>query len=197
MSRQLGGVRFDLGAYDVVVVGAGPAGSAAAHHLAAAGADVLLLERSAFPRDKVCGDGLTPRAVRELVAMGVPTDPADGWQRTLGLRLVGGGRSYEFPWPQLSGFPDHGLVRSRHDLDELLGGGDLHEVPRRAPDAQGGAVGEREAVADGEPAEDGGRHAGSVPMTTLAAPSTFSPAHVTSRVTVTLPTSAAVTLPAS
>ncbi len=105
---------------DVVVVGAGPAGAAAAHHLATAGADVLLLERSAFPRDKVCGDGLTPRAVSELTAMGVPTDPADGWQRTLGLRLVGGGRSYEFPWPQLSNFPDHGLVRSRHDLDEVL-----------------------------------------------------------------------------
>ena len=49
---------------------------------------------------------------------------------------------------------------ARDDLDEPLGRGDLHEVPRRAPDAQGGAVGERDAVADRQPAEDGGRHAG-------------------------------------
>ncbi len=49
---------------DVIVVGAGPAGSSAAYHLATAGLDVLLLEKTAFPREKVCGDGLTPRAVK-------------------------------------------------------------------------------------------------------------------------------------
>ena len=54
---------------DVIVVGAGPAGSAAAFHCASAGLDVLLLEKSEFPRDKVCGDGLTPRAVAELVPL--------------------------------------------------------------------------------------------------------------------------------
>ncbi|HET9761030.1 MAG TPA: FAD-dependent oxidoreductase, partial [Nocardioidaceae bacterium] len=47
---------------DVIVVGAGPAGASTAYHLANAGLDVLLLEKASFPRDKICGDGLTPRA---------------------------------------------------------------------------------------------------------------------------------------
>ena len=51
---------------DVIVVGAGPAGSTTAFYLAQAGLDVLLLEKSHFPREKVCGDGLTPRAVKQL-----------------------------------------------------------------------------------------------------------------------------------
>jgi menaquinone-9 beta-reductase len=63
---------------DVIVVGAGPAGASTAYHLAEAGLDVLLLEKSAFPRDKICGDGLTPRAVRQLIAMGIDLD-APGW----------------------------------------------------------------------------------------------------------------------
>ena len=61
---------------DVIVVGAGPGGSACAYHLARHGARVLLLEKSEFPREKVCGDGLTPRAVKQLVAMGIDTDRA-------------------------------------------------------------------------------------------------------------------------
>ena len=51
---------------DVIVVGAGPAGSATAYYLASAGLDVLVLEKSHFPREKVCGDGLAPRAVKAL-----------------------------------------------------------------------------------------------------------------------------------
>jgi geranylgeranyl reductase family protein len=50
--------------YDTIVVGAGPAGSTAAYRLAAAGADVLLLDRARFPRDKPCGGGVTGRAAR-------------------------------------------------------------------------------------------------------------------------------------
>ena len=49
---------------DVLVVGAGPGGSATAYHLARHGVDVTIVERSAFPREKVCGDGLTPGAWR-------------------------------------------------------------------------------------------------------------------------------------
>ena len=59
---------------DVIVVGAGPAGSTAAYHLARHGLTVLVLEKSQFPREKVCGDGLTPRAVKQLVKMGVDDD---------------------------------------------------------------------------------------------------------------------------
>ncbi|NUR06547.1 MAG: geranylgeranyl reductase family protein [Nocardioidaceae bacterium] len=104
---------------DVIVVGAGPAGASAAYHLASAGVDVLLLEKAQFPRDKVCGDGLTPRAVRQLLAMGVDVD-APGWARNKGLRIVGAGHRLELPWPELTTFPGYGLVRSRMELDEIL-----------------------------------------------------------------------------
>ncbi|MEV7598410.1 geranylgeranyl reductase family protein [Kitasatospora sp. NPDC089797] len=105
---------------DVIVVGAGPAGATAAYHLARTGLDVLLLEKSAFPREKVCGDGLTPRTVKQLVDMGIDVSEGAGWLHNKGLRLVSGRRSLEFDWPELSAFPGHGLVRRRADFDELL-----------------------------------------------------------------------------
>ncbi|WP_424528573.1 geranylgeranyl reductase family protein [Sphaerisporangium viridialbum] len=104
---------------DIIVVGAGPAGSTTAFYLAQAGFDVLLLEKTRFPREKVCGDGLTPRAVKELIAMGVDID-APGWIRNKGLRAVGGGMRLELAWPELSSFPDFGLVRTRLDFDQIL-----------------------------------------------------------------------------
>jgi geranylgeranyl reductase family protein len=105
---------------DVIVVGAGPGGSTTAANLAAAGLDVLLLEKSEFPREKVCGDGLTPRAVKELIALGIPTSEADGWIKNKGLRVIGGGVRLQLPWPELASFPDYGLVRPRLDFDEAL-----------------------------------------------------------------------------
>ncbi len=105
---------------DVLIVGAGPAGSAAAFFLAAAGLDVLMLEKTRFPREKVCGDGLTPRAVKALAGMGVPIPAQDGWLRNNGLRIIGGGGRIEVPWPDLSSFPGFGLVRTRLDFDEIL-----------------------------------------------------------------------------
>jgi geranylgeranyl reductase family protein len=105
---------------DVIVVGAGPAGSSTAFHLAHAGLDVLLLEKSTFPREKVCGDGLTPRAVKQLVGMGIALEQADGWFPNKGLRIIGGGVRLELDWPELSSYPGFGLMRSRRGFDETL-----------------------------------------------------------------------------
>ncbi|MGZ6792910.1 MAG: geranylgeranyl reductase family protein [Mycobacteriales bacterium] len=105
---------------DVIVVGAGPGGSATAHALAQAGLDVLLLEKTSFPREKVCGDGLTPRAVKTLVDMGIDTSEANGFIRNRGLRILGGGVKLELPWPELASYPNYGLVRPRLDFDDLL-----------------------------------------------------------------------------
>jgi geranylgeranyl reductase family protein len=104
---------------DVIIVGAGPAGSATAYHLAQAGLNVLLLEKTEFPREKVCGDGLTPRATKQLIKLGVDLD-APGWIRNKGLRIIGGGVRLELPWPDLASYPDYGLVRTRMDFDQIL-----------------------------------------------------------------------------
>jgi menaquinone-9 beta-reductase len=101
------------------VVGAGPGGSAAAYHLARHGVDVLVAEKASFPREKVCGDGLTPRGVNAIVAMGIdPDDP--GFTRVDGLRVHSRRVVLELPWPDLHDFPSYGLVRTRRDFDELL-----------------------------------------------------------------------------
>lgn len=105
---------------DVIVVGAGPAGSATAAYLAMSGLDVLVLEKTTFPREKVCGDGLTPRAVKELITLGIPTPEEDGWIRNHGLRIIGGGMRLSLPWPDLASFPPYGLVRTRQDFDDIL-----------------------------------------------------------------------------
>jgi menaquinone-9 beta-reductase len=148
---------------DVIVVGAGPGGSATAAYLASAGVDVVLLEKTAFPREKVCGDGLTPRAVRQLVAMGIDVD-APGWVKNRGLRIVGGGHRLELPWPQLAEYPDFGLVRTRLDFDDILArnavklGAQLHErtaVTGPVLDDSGRIVG-----VTARPVDDNGRKAG-------------------------------------
>lgn len=106
-----------------MVIGAGPAGSAAATFLADAGHDVLLLEKDAFPRDKVCGDGLTPRAVKALRSLGLD-DEAEGqlpgWDRQEGLRMYGGGVVLDMPWPQLDDFPSHSVTATRALFDHTL-----------------------------------------------------------------------------
>jgi len=105
---------------DVIVVGAGPGGSAAAYHMARHGLRVLLLEKTEFPREKVCGDGLTPRATRQLIRMGVDTSEKAGWLHNRGLRVIGGGVRLELDWPELASFPNYGLVRTRLDFDDML-----------------------------------------------------------------------------
>lgn len=106
---------------DVIVVGAGPGGSTTAAHLAARGLDVVLLEKSSFPRSKVCGDGLTPRAVKQLIKLGVDISPEAGWLRNKGLRIYGGRTEpFELLWPDLAEFPPYGLTRARADFDKIL-----------------------------------------------------------------------------
>ena len=104
---------------DVLVVGGGPAGCAAAYWTARAGHDVLLLERATHPRERVCGDALTPVAVGELLAMGCDPDRAR-WHCHRGLRITAHGRSLEVPWPQGEQWPDYGVVARRPRLDALL-----------------------------------------------------------------------------
>lgn len=105
---------------DVIVIGAGPGGAAAARYLATEGFDVIALEKSHYPREKVCGDGLTPRAVRELQLIGLPTPREEGWIPNRGLRMVGGGHRLEFPWHELESFPHFGLSLPRAQFDERL-----------------------------------------------------------------------------
>ncbi|ORA38047.1 menaquinone reductase [Mycobacterium aquaticum] len=103
---------------DVVVVGAGPAGSAAAAWAARSGRDVLVIDAAQFPRDKACGDGLTPRAVAELERLGM-----GGWLDTKlrhrGLRMSGFGADVEVPWPGPS-FPSTGSAVPRTELDDRI-----------------------------------------------------------------------------
>ncbi|GGK50295.1 geranylgeranyl reductase family protein [Nocardia camponoti] len=103
---------------EIVVVGAGPAGSSAAAWAARAGRAVLLLDSAVFPRDKTCGDGLTPRATLELEKLGL-----GDWVRAHtvnhGLRMAGFGKEALLPWPGGS-FPTYGSAVPRTELDDKL-----------------------------------------------------------------------------
>jgi geranylgeranyl reductase family protein len=105
-------------ATDVLVVGAGPAGSAAAAWAATAGHDVVLADSAVFPRDKACGDGLTPRAIAELDRLGLG-DWVRARGRNRGLRAAGFGQELLLPWPGGS-LPDHGGAVPRTELDTRI-----------------------------------------------------------------------------
>jgi len=105
--------------HDVVVVGAGPAGAATALRLARLGHDVALLDRRTLPRDKACGDALTPRAVTEVHDLGLQA-ALEGAHRTRGLRVSGYGTTVEVPWPDHPVHPPFGYVVRRRVLDQLL-----------------------------------------------------------------------------
>jgi geranylgeranyl reductase family protein len=100
------------------VVGAGPAGSAAAAWAARSGREVVLADAAVFPRDKTCGDGLTPRAMAELDLLGLG-EWVRSRGRNRGLRAAGFGQELLLPWPGGS-LPDHGGAVPRTELDARI-----------------------------------------------------------------------------
>jgi geranylgeranyl reductase family protein len=101
----------------ILVVGAGPAGAAAGYWLARSGHDVTVVEKKEFPREKTCGDGLTPRAIKQLQDMEFDFDVTE-FHKVTGLRsYAGDDLMIEMPWPEHSRFPNWGGVIRRSDLD--------------------------------------------------------------------------------
>jgi geranylgeranyl reductase family protein len=136
--------------WDALVIGGGPAGAAAGFWLAQAGHRVLVVEKKQFPREKTCGDGLTPRAVRQLHDIGL-AEPLSEYLRFDGLRSIAHGVTLELAWPEHPDFPSYGYVVRRRDLDKL--------VADRAAEAGAVVWSGAEAV---EPIVDGGLVTGAV-----------------------------------
>jgi geranylgeranyl reductase family protein len=105
--------------FDVLVVGAGPSGASAAYWLATLGHRVVMVDKKRFPREKTCGDGLTPRAVRQLHDMGLADRLAE-FQRFDGLRSIAHGITLELAWPDHPDFPPYGYVVRRSELDDMV-----------------------------------------------------------------------------
>ena len=105
--------------YDVIVAGGGPAGASASWHLAKAGARVICLDKSTFPREKPCGDGITPRAIKMICEMGLAAE-IEKFHRIDTIRLVAHEKTWERPIPKRRGLPDFACVVSRSELDEML-----------------------------------------------------------------------------
>ncbi len=102
---------------DIAIIGAGPAGAAAAINAARAGASVVVFDKAGYGRDKVCGDGLTPRAVGALHDLDIDMTDA---HRIRGLRMIAGKIERELDWPTTDRFPNHGAVWPRRRLDAAL-----------------------------------------------------------------------------
>ncbi len=103
--------------FDIAVIGGGPAGAATAIRAAREGARVVVVEKGPYGRDKVCGDGLTPRAVAALDELKIPLADA---HLIDGLRMIAGKQVRELPWPSGDRFPGHGAVWPRRRLDAAL-----------------------------------------------------------------------------
>ena len=105
--------------HDVLIIGAGPAGAAAAYWLAKEGLDVVMVDKKLFPREKTCGDGLTPRAVKQIHDMGLG-DQLSQFHRYDGLRTTAHGKAIELHWPSHPIYPQHGYVVRRRELDTMV-----------------------------------------------------------------------------
>ena len=104
--------------YDVAISGGGPAGSAAAWQAVRTGARVILLDKAEFPRDKPCGDGLTPRAVSFMQKMGLADEVAKFHR--LNRATIYSPTEWELSFPRRPGMPDHGHGIRRTQLDTML-----------------------------------------------------------------------------
>ncbi len=107
---------------DVIVVGAGPAGSAAAAHLARRGIQVMLVDRQAFPRDKTCGDFVGPGALRELEHLGLSKLAAFRRSNRIrsGALFVDGQELITLPLPHVRGLPRFARAIPRALLDDWI-----------------------------------------------------------------------------
>ncbi len=143
--------------YDVIISGGGPAGATAAYYLSRFDVNVLVLDKSSFPREKVCGDGIAPRAVRNLYRMGLRERLDGRFNKFHGFRFAGAGRSMvETMIPPTPRFPDHGYIIRRSDFDKILidyareNGAEVRENCRvTGPLVEGGRVVGVRAVRDG------------------------------------------------
>ena len=107
--------------HDVIIIGAGPGGSSAAYFLAKKGVDVLLLDRTSFPRDKTCGDGLTPRCVAMLDEVGVLSEVEKVSHRINSARIFSpNGKAVKTTLKPQGKIPDYMLVSPRYLLDNIL-----------------------------------------------------------------------------
>ena len=128
---------------DLLIIGGGPAGAAAAIVAARAGVRVTLFEKGPHGRDKVCGDGLTPRAVAALEELKIDMSTA---HRIDGLRMIAGKKTRELAWPTTDRFPNHGAVWPRHRFDTHLidvaieCGADVHFGTEALPELDGDRV---------------------------------------------------------
>ena len=103
--------------FDIIVIGGGPAGAATAIQAARGGASVAIFEKAPIGRDKVCGDGLTPRAIGALQALNIDLE---GIHKITGLRMIAGKTRRELKWPSGGSFPPFGAVWTRKELDSHL-----------------------------------------------------------------------------
>ena len=148
--------------FEVLVVGGGPAGAATGYWLAQHGHDVLVVEKKGFPREKTCGDGLTPRAVRQLDDMGL-TEQLSPFHRFGGLRATAHGKTLELTWPEHPVYPSLRLrgapARARPARGRQRRQGRRHPVGGHrgaATDDRAGVRARRRRPAQGRPRRGGG-----------------------------------------
>ena len=129
--------------FDIIIIGGGPAGAATAIRAARGGASVAIFEKAGQGRDKVCGDGLTPRAMGALDELKIDVD---GAHKIFGLRMIAGATRRELEWPTGGKFPPYGAVWVRKELDAHLiaaatdAGAVLHYNCEALPDFDGERV---------------------------------------------------------